>query len=53
MQAIPSYTFAIQYPKFEKKQSEKLHIKVTTKHTKVNTPFDSGSQVKLISKAIV
>lgn len=37
----------------EWKQSDLFHIRVITKHTKIDSLFDSGSQVNLISKAIV
>jgi len=37
----------------ERKRNELFHIRVISKHTKVDTLFDSGSQVNLISKAIV
>eukprot|EP00253_Pinus_taeda_P013359 PITA_13359 len=37
----------------DKERSENFHIRVITKHTKVDTLFNSGSQVNLISEAIV
>jgi hypothetical protein len=37
----------------QKKRSEIFHVRVIVKHTKVDTLFDSGSQVNLISEAIV
>jgi len=37
----------------ERKQHELFHIRVISKHQKIDTLFDSGSQVNLISKAIV
>jgi len=37
----------------ERKRHELFHIRVISKHQKINTLFDSGSQVNLISKAIV
>jgi hypothetical protein len=37
----------------QKKRSELFHVRVIVKHTKVDTLFDSGSQVNLISEAIV
>jgi hypothetical protein len=48
----------VQYAKLEsvlnqKKQSEIFYVRVIVKHTKIDTLFDSGSQVNLISKAIV
>eukprot|EP00253_Pinus_taeda_P034566 PITA_34566 len=37
----------------ERKRSELFHIRVISKHQKIDTLFDSGSQVNLISEAIV
>jgi hypothetical protein len=37
----------------QKKRSEIFHVRVIVKHTNVDTLFDSGSQVNLISEAIV
>ena len=37
----------------ERKRNELFHIKVISKHTKIDTLFYSGSQVNLISEAIV
>jgi hypothetical protein len=37
----------------QKKRSELFHVRVIVKHTKIDTLFDSGSQVNLISEAIV
>lgn len=37
----------------DKERSEIFHIRVITKHAKVDTVFDSGSQVNLISKEII
>jgi hypothetical protein len=37
----------------QKKRSEIFHVRVIVKHTKIDTLFDSGSQVNVISKAIV
>lgn len=37
----------------ESKINELFHIRVISKHTKIDTLFDSGSQVNFISKAIV
>ena len=34
----------------EDKRVELFHIRVTSKHTKIDTLFDSGSQENLISK---
>jgi hypothetical protein len=53
-----SSSSSIQYSNSEsinddKKRSEIFHIRVITKHTKIDTLFDSGSQVNLISEAIV
>jgi len=36
-----------------KERSEFFHIRVITKHTKVDTLFDSGSQINLVSEEIV
>ena len=36
-----------------KKRGEIFHIQVITKHTKVDTLFDSGSQVNLDSEEVV
>jgi hypothetical protein len=37
----------------EKKMNELFHIRFVSKHTKIDTLFDSGSQVNLISEALV
>ena len=37
----------------DKKRNELFHIRVVSKHTKVDTLFDPGSQVNLISEKIV
>jgi hypothetical protein len=37
----------------ERKRNELFHIRVVSKHTKIDTLFDLGSQVSLISKALV
>ena len=37
----------------EQKRNELFHIQVVSKHTKIDTLFDMGSQVNLISKALV
>ena len=37
----------------QKKRSEIFHVRVIVKHTKIDTLFDSVSQVNLISEAIV
>ena len=37
----------------EKKRNELFNIRVIMNHTKIDTLFDSGSQVNLISEAIV
>jgi hypothetical protein len=49
---------SVQYSKMEsdidqKKRSELFHVRVIIKHTKLDTLFDNGSQVNLISEAIV
>jgi hypothetical protein len=38
---------------YQNKRSEIFHVRVIVKHTKVDTLFDSGSQVNLISEEIV
>jgi hypothetical protein len=37
----------------ERKRNELFHIRVVSKHTKIDTLFDLGSQLNLISKALV
>ena len=37
----------------ERKRHEIFHIRVISRHQKIDTLFDSGSQVNLISKSIV
>ena len=37
----------------ERKRHELFHIRVISKHQNIDTLFDSGSQVNLISEAIV
>ena len=37
----------------EKKRRELFHIRVIAKHSKIDTLFDSWSQVNLISKTLV
>jgi hypothetical protein len=37
----------------ERKRNELCHIRVVSKHTEINTLFDLGSQVNLISEALV
>ena len=37
----------------ERKRNELFHIRVISKHTKIDTLFDSWSQVNLISEAVV
>ena len=37
----------------DKRRSELFHIIVVSKHTKIETLFDPGSQVNLISESIV
>jgi hypothetical protein len=37
----------------QKKTSELFHVKFIVKHTKVDTLFDSGSQVNIIYESIV
>jgi hypothetical protein len=36
----------------EQKRTELFHIRVVSKHTKIDTLFDPGSQVNLISEAL-
>jgi hypothetical protein len=38
---------------YQKKRSELFNVRVIVKHAKVDTLFDSGSQVNLIYEAIV
>ena len=38
---------------YENKINELFHIRFISKHTKINTLVDSGSQVNLISKQVV
>ena len=47
-----SYSKPIEFQNY-KERSELFHIRVITKNLKVDTLFDSGSQVNLISKEIV
>ena len=37
----------------ERERNELFHIRVISKHNKVDTLFDSGSQVNLISETVV
>ncbi len=37
----------------DKRRSELFHVRVVTNHTKIDTLFDSGSQVNLISEEVV
>jgi len=37
----------------ERKRNELFHIRVISKHTKIDTLFDSGSHINMISEAIV
>ena len=37
----------------EKRRIELFHVRVTSKHTKIDTLFDSGSQANLISEDLV
>jgi hypothetical protein len=37
----------------ERKRNELFHIRVVSKYTKIDTLIDSGSQLNLISKALV
>ena len=37
----------------DKRRSELFHVCVITNHTKIDTLFDSGSQVNLISEEVV
>jgi hypothetical protein len=48
-----SSSSSIPSPNFERIRSEIFHIRVITKHTKVDTLFYIGSQVNMISEAIV
>ena len=52
------YRYSIHYSNLESnnnewKQSEIFNAKVILKHTKIDTLFDSGSQVNFFSEAIV
>jgi hypothetical protein len=52
------FNFSVQSAKLEslidqKKRSEIFHVKVLVNHTNIDTLFDSGSQVNLISEEIV
>lgn len=40
-------------PNVDKQRNELFHIRVVTKQTKIDTLFDTGSQVNLISKDVV
>jgi hypothetical protein len=42
-----------EYHDDERKRNGLFHIRVVSKHTKIDTLFDSGSQVNLISEALV
>ncbi|XP_059067200.1 uncharacterized protein LOC131858147 [Cryptomeria japonica] len=44
---------AISFPNVDKQRNELFHIRVVTKHTKIDTLFDTGSQVNLISEEVV
>jgi hypothetical protein len=50
-----SNTHSLKYETMhdERKRSELFHIRVISKHTKIDTLFDSGSQANLISEEIV
>ena len=37
----------------EKKMTELFYVRIISKHTKIDTLFDSGSQVNLISEEII
>ncbi|KAH9327598.1 hypothetical protein KI387_007776, partial [Taxus chinensis] len=37
----------------DKKRNELFHITVISKHMKINTLFDSGSQANLVSEEVV
>ena len=51
---IPSCSVSRNEPVIdERKRSELFHIRVISKHTKIETLFDSGSQANLISEEIV
>jgi len=54
--SLVSPSSTIQYFKTgddDKKRNELFHVRFIVKHTKVDTLFDSGSQVNLISEEIV
>ena len=42
-----------EYHDDERKMNELFHIRVVSKHTKIDTLFDLGSEVNLISEALV
>ena len=48
-----NYAQTIDNEENERRRHEIFHIRVISKHQKIDTLFDSGSQVNLISKAIV
>jgi hypothetical protein len=53
---VPFMLFQIpnnEYHDDERKRNELFHIRVVSKHTKIDTLFDLGSQVNLISEALV
>jgi hypothetical protein len=57
-EGISTTNSSVQFAKLEsfidqKEISEIFHAKVIVKHTKINTLFDNGSQVNLISQEIV
>ena len=51
--SISASTSKESSPKNDKQRNELFHIRVVIKHTKVDTLFDMGSQVNLISKEVV
>ena len=51
--AISIYSNSLNDTQYRKTRIEIFHIRVISKHTKIDTLFDSGSQEKLISKDIV
>ena len=48
-----NYAQTINDEEHERKRHELFHIQIISKHQKIDTLFDSGSQVNLISEAIV
>jgi hypothetical protein len=48
-----SSSSTIPSPEIEMKKSELFHIRVVSKHTKVDTLFDLGSQINLMSEVTI